>query len=104
MYVWLKEVLTFLLLMSAYWCKNFVFNFKKHRELKTYSAGLLNCETKMNSKDKTFLGKFCVKESSILTGLEDFETSEFSIKFGLWWSSPPPPFPHQSKNDDIFTH
>ena len=37
---------------------------------------------KMNSKDKVFLGKFC-----ILIGLENFVKREFSIKSRLAWSS-----------------
>ena len=53
----------------------------------------------MNSKDKAFLEKFCVKESSNLIGLENLETAGFSITAVLGWYSP-----CQSKSDQIFTH
>ena len=53
----------------------------------------------MNSKDKTFLEKFCVKESSNMTGLENFEAVGFLIIAGLRWYSP-----HQSKSDHISGH
>ena len=53
----------------------------------------------MNSKDKTFLEKFCVKESSNMTGLENFEAVGFLIIAGLRWCSP-----HQSKSDHISGH
>ena len=42
----------------------------------------------MNSKDKAFLEKFCVKESSNLIGRENFETSGFFITALLGWHSP----------------
>ena len=41
----------------------------------------------MNSEDKAFLEKLCVKESNNLTGLEHFGTAEFSICLG-WGSTP----------------
>ena len=53
----------------------------------------------MNSKDKDFLGKLCVKESSILIGLEKFWATEFSSIGGLGWYSA-----HQSQNYQISTH
>ena len=53
----------------------------------------------MNSKDKAFLEKFCVKESSNLIGLENLGTAGFSITAVLGWYSP-----CQSKSDQIFTH
>ena len=42
----------------------------------------------MNSKDKAFLNKFCVKESSILFVLENFGATGFSTMGGLGWYSP----------------
>ena len=41
------------------------------------------------------LGTFCVKESSILIGLDNFRTRVFSIKSNLGWSSL-----HQLKNKE----
>ena len=52
----------------------------------------------MNPKDKAFLGKFFVKEY-ILIGLKFFGTREFSIMDSLGCS-----FPHQLKNNKVFTH
>ena len=49
----------------------------------------------MNLKDKAFLGKFPVKESSILIGLENFGATEFLIMGWLGW--------YQSKNEQIST-
>ena len=46
----------------------------------------------MNLKDKAFLEKFCVKESSILIGRENFGATQFPIMGQLRWYSP-----HQSK-------
>ena len=60
---------------------------------------MLSCHTKMNSKDKAFLEKFCVKESSNLIGLENFGATGFSITAMLGWCSP-----HQPKSDQISTH
>ena len=53
----------------------------------------------MNSKDKAFLNKFCVKESSILFVLENFGATGFSTMGGLGWYSP-----YQWKNDQISTY
>ena len=54
---------------------------------------------KINSKDKAFLEKFRVKESSNLIGLENFWATGCSIMAGLERYSL-----HQSKNDQISTH
>ena len=40
---------------------------------------MLNYQTNMNSKDKAFLQKYFVKESSIVISLENFGATEFSI-------------------------
>ena len=53
----------------------------------------------MNAKDKAFMEKFPVKESSIAIDLENFETTVFSIIGGLGWYSL-----HQSKNDQSLPH
>ena len=54
---------------------------------------------KMNSEDKAFLEKFCVKESSSLVGLEIFGGARFSITIMLEW------YPsHKSKSNQIFSH
>ena len=54
---------------------------------------------KMNSKDKAFLKKFRVKESSNLIAQENFGATEFPVMGELGRYSP-----HQSKNDQIFTY
>ena len=51
----------------------------------------------MNSKDKAFLGTFCVKESSTLIGLGNFGAIGFSITAALGQY-----FLHQSKSDQVF--
>ena len=70
---------------------------------KTYSVGFNHYAEllykKINSKDKAFLEKFRVKESSNLIGLEKFWATECSIMAGLERYSL-----HQSKNDQISTH
>ena len=88
--------LTCLSLMSAYWWKNYVFEFWKtslnlrdnlERTPEAISKQNLfsrfqSCWTpiqKMNSEDKAFPKKFCVKESSKLIGLENFGVAGFSI-------------------------
>ena len=53
---------------------------------------------KMNLKDKAFLEKFRVKESSILIGLENFEVTVPIIGWLGWYS------PHQLTNDQISTY
>ena len=45
----------------------------------------------MNSKDKFFLNKFRVKESSLLISLENFGAAGFSITGGLGLKSLPSP-------------
>ena len=52
----------------------------------------------MNLKDKAYLKKFHVKESSILIGLENFGATEFFIMGWLGWYSL-----YQTKNDQIST-
>ena len=52
----------------------------------------------MTLKDKAFLDKFRVEESSIQIGLENFGATEFPIMGWLGWYSL-----HQSKNDQIST-
>ena len=60
---------------------------------KTFSIGFNhNAELpykKINLKDKAFLEKFFVKESSILIGVENLGDIEFPIKGWLRWYSPP---------------
>ena len=53
----------------------------------------------MNSKDKAFQEKFCVKKSSILTGWEIFVITRFSIMGEVVCNCS-----HQSKRDQISTH
>ena len=84
--------------MSVYWCKKYVLKFRKdklelnkghlERTPKAISNENLFCRfqpwywtviQKMNSKDKSFLEKFSVREKSNLTGLEHFGATEFSI-------------------------
>ena len=52
----------------------------------------------MNLKDKAFLEKFPIKESSILIGVGNFGATLFPITSWLDWYPP-----GQSKNDQIFT-
>ena len=47
----------------------------------------------------TMMLEFCVKESSNLIGLGNFEAAGFSITAGLEWC-----FLHQSKSDQISIH
>ena len=42
----------------------------------------------MNSQDKVFLGTFCVKEFSILIGLENLGQESFPLRED--WDIPPP--------------
>ena len=106
--------LLLLSLISAYRDKNHVLNYKKHKldfkehvqrtptVTKTFSIGFNhNAELpykKINLKDKAFLEKFFVKESSILIGVENLGATEFPIMSWLRWY-----YPHQSKNDQMFT-
>ena len=85
---------------NAYWHKNYVLNFKKHKfdfrdtwkerqkpsVTKTFSAGFNHdAELPYNSKDKAFLDEVFVKQSSILIRLENFEATGFFIMGGLGW-------------------
>ena len=51
----------------------------------------------MNSKDKAFLETFCIKESSTLTGFENFGAVGYSMTAVLGQY-----FPYQSKSDQVF--
>ena len=53
----------------------------------------------MNSKDKAFLDKFCIKKSRNLITIKNFGATDFSIIGGLGWYSL-----RQLKNDQISTH
>ena len=48
----------------------------------------------MNSKDKAFLKKFCVKESSNLISPENFRATGLSMMGGLEMTRLPPPQPN----------
>ena len=64
----------------------------------------------MNSKDKVFLKKFCVKESNNIIDQEKFSVKEFPIKFSIneKMTKPPPikdtPAPSHLPTTTKFSH
>ena len=59
---------------------------------------ILKYHRNMNSKDKSFLEKFYVKESNNMISLENFGAGGFPLQLG-WGDTPP-----SVKRDQISTH